>query len=180
MPTSCKSRNLPEDFRIKIEAHQKGYRLETFQTLPITRKKAFVFFENPKNLFDITPDWLDFRMVTDKNGDKVYEGAEYDYYIRWFGLRLKWRSRIQTYNPPYDFTDIQVVGPYSTWEHTHSFMEQGESTLMFDAVVYRIPFSYLGRSVHGLFVKNQLQDIFCYRALKIMDWVKGLKDEDPI
>jgi ligand-binding SRPBCC domain-containing protein len=180
MSTSCKSSNLPLDFRIKIESYEKGYRLATFLTLPIPHEKAFVFFENPKNLFDITPDWLDFRMVTSKNGEKVFEGAEYDYYIRWFGLKLKWRSRIQTYNPPYDFTDIQLVGPYSKWEHTHIFKEQGESTLMFDTVVYKIPFSYLGRAVHGLFVQNQLQDIFCYRALKIMEWVKGLKDEDSI
>ena len=60
------------------------------------------------------------------------------------------------------------------------FKEQGESTLMLDTVVYKIPFSFLGRAVHGLFVKKQLQDIFCYRALKIMEWVKGLKDEDSI
>jgi len=180
MPTSCKSTNLPEDFRIKIEAYEKGYRLETSQILTIPREKAFVFFENPGNLFGITPDWLDFRMVTNKNGDKVFEGAEYDYYIRWLGLKLKWRSRIQTYNPPYDFTDIQIVGPYSKWEHTHIFKERGENTLMFDTVVYEIPLSCLGRAVHGLFVKNQLQDIFCYRALKIMEWVKGLKDEDSI
>jgi len=59
-------------------------------------------------------------------------------------------------------------------------MEQGNSTQMFDTVVYGIPLSYLGRAVHGLFVKNQLQDIFCYRALKIMEWVKRLKDENSI
>ena len=81
MSTSCKSSNLPLDFRIKIESYEKGYRLETFFTLPIPHEKAFVFFENPKNLFDITPDWLDFRMVTSENGEKVFEGAEYDYYI---------------------------------------------------------------------------------------------------
>ena len=76
MPNACKSSKLPTDFRINIGAIEQGYRLETFQTLQIPREKAFVFFENPKNLFDITPDWLDFRMVTNKNGDKVFEGAE--------------------------------------------------------------------------------------------------------
>jgi len=180
MSTSCKNSNLPIDFRISIRAFEKGYRLDTFLPLPLSREKAFVFFENPENLFDITPDWLDFRMVTNKNAEKVFEGAEYDYYIRWYGLTLNWRSRIQKYNPPYDFTDIQIVGPYSKWEHTHSFKEQGETTLMFDTVVYKIPFSYLGKAVHTLIVKNQLKDIFCYRALKIMEWVKGLKNEDSI
>ena len=75
MSTSCKSSNLPLNFRIKIEAYEKGFRLETFQSLPITCERAFVFFQNPKNLFDITPDWLDFRMVT--NSEQVFEGAEF-------------------------------------------------------------------------------------------------------
>jgi ligand-binding SRPBCC domain-containing protein len=177
---SCENSHLPEDFRINIAFLERDYRLETFQTLPVLREKAFAFFQSPQNLFDITPDWLDFRIDAYKEGEKVFEGAEYDYHIRWLGLRFKWRSKIQTYNPPHDFTDIQIVGPYTKWEHTHSFKEQGGTTLMFDTVVYRLPFSSLGRAVHGLFVKNQLEDIFCYRALKIREWVRGVKDEDSI
>jgi ligand-binding SRPBCC domain-containing protein len=177
---SCNGKNLPEDFSIKITAFGKDYKLETFQPLPISREKAFVFFENPKNLFDITPDWLDFRMDTYEAGEKVFKGAEYDYHIRWFGLRVKWRSKIQTYNPPHDFTDIQVVGPYTKWEHSHSFEERNGKTLMSDTVVYRVPLSLLGRIVHALFVKKQLLDIFCYRAIKIMEWVEGIKNENFI
>lgn len=172
MSHSCKNRNLPQDFRIKVTPFGKDYKLQTFQILPISREKAFVFFENPHNLFHITPDWLDFRMDSHEAGKKLSEGAEYAYHIRWFGLRLTWRSKIRTYNPPCTFTDIQTVGPYTKWEHTHSFNEKDEKTQMSDTVVYRLPFSFLGRTVHGLFVKNQLEDIFCYRALKITEWVK--------
>ena len=173
MPFSCKSSNLPIDFRISTGVFEKGYRLDTFLPLPIPREKAFVFFQNPQNLFDITPDWLDFRMVANKNGEKVFEGAEYDYHIRWLGLRVRWRSRIQDYNPPSSFTDVQITGPYTKWEHTHIFEEQGDKTLMLDRVVYRLPFSYLGGLVHTLIVKSQLKDIFCYRAVKIREWVTG-------
>mgnify|MGYP006974897058 CR=1 FL=1 len=97
---SCRSNELPEDFSIRITAFDKDYRLDTFQSFPIEREKAFVFFENPQNLFDITPDWLDFRMDKNEAGNNVYQGAEYDYHIRWYGFRLKWRSKIQQYNPP--------------------------------------------------------------------------------
>jgi len=180
MFTSCRSSDLPADFRMSIRVFENGYRLDTSLPLPISREKAFVFFQNPRNLFDITPAWLDFRMVANKYGEKVREGAEYDYHIRWLGLKLKWRSRIQAYNPPGEFTDIQIVGPYARWEHHHSFREQGDTTLMVDTVVYRLPFSCLGRAAHTLMVKKQLKDIFCYRALKVMEWVKGLKNEGPI
>lgn len=177
MSHSCKSKSLPEDFRIKISSFGREYKLETFQTFPITREKAFVFFENPQNLFDITPDWLDFRMDNYEEGSKVFQGAEYDYHIRWCGIRVRWRSKITTYNPPRDFTDIQIRGPYKKWEHTHCFNETGNKTLMSDTVVYRLPFSLLGRVVHSLFVKRQLEDIFYYRALKIMEWVKRSNNE---
>jgi len=180
MPYSCKSSNLPEDFRISITSFGSGYVLKTIQTLPMQREKAFAFFQNPQNLFEITPDWLDFRLDAYQQGEKVFEGAEYDYHIRWFGLKGKWRSRIQSYNPPCGFTDIQIAGPYTKWEHTHIFEEQGDKTLMLDSVVYRLPFSYLGRLVHAVIVKKQLDDIFCYRALKIREWVKGERNTGSI
>ena len=174
MPShSCKSSNLPDDFRISITSPERDFVLRTIQTLPIRRERAFAFFQNPQSLFDITPDWLDFRMDIYQQGEKVFEGAEYGYHIRWFGLKIKWRSKIQNYDPPCGFTDIQIAGPYTKWEHTHIFEEQEDKTLMFDSVVYRLPFSYPGRLTHALIVKNQLKDIFCYRALKIMEWAKG-------
>ncbi len=173
--SSCTSDKLPEDFSITITASEKDYRLDTFQSFPIGREKAFVFFENPQNIFDITPDWLDFRMAMNQAGNNVFQGAEYDYHIRWYGLRLKWRSKIQQYNPPYDFTDIQLIGPYKKWEHAHLFKEKDGKTLMYDSVVYRLPLSFLGKAVHSFFVKKQLQDIFCYRAVKIKKWVEGIR-----
>jgi ligand-binding SRPBCC domain-containing protein len=165
--------NLPEDFRINFSSFERDYVLKTMQTLPIQREKAFAFFQNPQNLFDITPDWLNFRMDVYQQGEKVFEGAEYAYHIRWLGLRVRWRSKIQNYSPPCGFTDIQIAGPYAKWEHTHIFEEQGDNTLMLDSVVYRLPFLYLGRAVHSLIVKSQLKDIFCYRAIKIREWAKG-------
>jgi ligand-binding SRPBCC domain-containing protein len=179
-PHSCTRLDLPEDFRISIATHERDHVLRTIQTLPIQRERAFVFFQNPQNLFDITPDWLDFRMDACQQGEKVFEGAEYDYHIRWFGLKVRWRSKIQNYNPPGSFTDIQIAGPYTKWEHTHTFEEQGEKTLMLDSVTYRLPFLYLGRLTHALIVQKQLKDIFCYRALKIREWVKGELNENPI
>jgi ligand-binding SRPBCC domain-containing protein len=180
MRHSCNSPDLPEDFRINITSVEKDYILKTVQTLPIPREKVFAFFQNPQNLFGITPDWLDFRMDVARQGEEVFEGAEYDYHIRWLGLRIKWRSRIKAYDPPRSFTDIQIAGPYAKWEHTHVMQEDGDRTMILDSVVYRLPFAYLGRAVHTLIVKNQLKDIFCYRALKIKEWVRKEQYEDSI
>jgi ligand-binding SRPBCC domain-containing protein len=84
--------------------------LMTSQVLALPRDMAFTFFEDPKNLFEITPDWLDFSLL-DREKSDVFEGAEFDYTIRWLGQKLMWRSRIVAYKPPERFTDIQIRGP---------------------------------------------------------------------
>jgi hypothetical protein len=54
---------LPETFSINFSRpDSRTFRLSAVQVLPVPREKAFSFFEDPRNLFEITPDRLDFRM----------------------------------------------------------------------------------------------------------------------
>lgn len=149
------------------------HRLSTAQVLPLPRKEAFVFFEDPRNLFDITPDWLRFEMKDRVSRTEMFEGAEFDYTIRWFGIPLPWKSRIEGYRPPEAFTDIQTVGPYRSWSHLHTFEEAPSGTIMRDIVTYRLPFGPLGGAVHAIAVKRQLEHIFQYRAVRIDEWARG-------
>ena len=165
---------LPSTFSIRFENMGSGsYRLTTSQVLPVSPEKAFIFFEDPRNLFEITPDWLDFRMVDAGSMTAVHEGAMFDYTIRWFGVPFRWRGRIADYHPPDRFTDIQDIGPYRSWVHLHSFKTLPGGTLMEDTVDYRVPFGLVGCLAHRLLVRRQLQDIFCYRAVRIREWVTG-------
>ena len=149
------------------------HQLTTSQVLSLPREQAFAFFEDPRNLFDITPDWLSFVMKDKDAKTAMFEGAEFDYTIRWFGIPMPWRSRITGYRPPEAFTDVQLVGPYRSWSHLHTFDETPEGTLMRDIVTYRLPFGPLGRVVHALAVRRQLEDIFRYRAARIEEWAGG-------
>lgn len=76
----------------------------------------------------------------------VFEGAEFDYTIRWFGIPLPWKSRITAYRPPEQFTDIQLNGPYRSWSHLHAFEDVEGGTLMRDRVTYQLPLGPLGGS----------------------------------
>lgn len=164
--------DLPESYSIRFnQLDGATHELITSQLLPLQPEKAFSFFHDPRNLFDITPDWLDFRMA-DRNGTaEVFEGAEFDYTIRWFGITMRWRSRIVSYQPPERFADIQLIGPYRFWRHLHSFEPLPEGTKMTDAVTYRLP--RLAIPLNGLVIKKQLGDIFNYRAATIAKWARG-------
>jgi len=139
--------------------------------LPVDRRKAFSFFEDPRNLFEITPEWLDFRMLNPEQSKVVHEGAEFDYTIKWLGLTFRWKSRIINYHPPDSFTDVQLTGPYRTWEHQHVFEETEGGTIMKDTVTYTLPPAAL--IIHRHVIKKQLRDIFSYRASRIDEWVRG-------
>jgi ligand-binding SRPBCC domain-containing protein len=165
--------NEPEAFAIEfVRVGCLTFRLNTSQLLHVPKEKAFSFFQDPANLFAITPDWLDFRRVVVGREAEVTEGAEYDYTIQWLGIRLPWRSRIKDYMPPDRFTDIQVRGPYRYWKHEHRFEDVPEGTRVKDEVTYRLPVPGLGQFVHRFLVQKQLEEIFRYRARKIAEWVR--------
>jgi ligand-binding SRPBCC domain-containing protein len=158
-----------------IEFKQIGcltYKLMTSLVLPLPREAVFNFFEDPGNLFEITPDWLDFKMANININEKTetFEGVEFAYTIKWLGLRLKWKSKIIDYKPPERFIDIQLKGPYRFWQHLHIFEEVPEGTLMKDEVTYKLHFA--SKLFHPL-IKRQLHDIFSYRALRIAKWASG-------
>ena len=167
--------SLPPTFNLTF--HHLGratYRLTATQVLALPREQAFAFFEDPRNLFDITPDWLSFVMKDRDQMTAMFEGAEFDYTIRWLGIPIPWRSRIIGYQPPVQFTDIQLTGPYHSWSHLHTFNDVPEGTHMVDTVTYQLPLGPLGNLVHALTVRRQLEDIFRYRAMRIEEWAKGV------
>jgi ligand-binding SRPBCC domain-containing protein len=126
---------------------------------------VFRFFEQPENLALITPPSLQFRLLT-PSPVTMAEGCVIDYRIRLFGLPLRWRSLISSYDPPYFFVDQQLEGPYRYWRHEHQFESADGGTWFVDHVYYRLPPlpSAVERIVHGAYVGPYLKQIFDYRA----------------
>lgn len=143
---------------------------EQFITQPLS--EVFAFFERPENLAEITPPGMRFR-IRSESPVEMRRGAVIDYTISLLGLRLKWRSRISTYEPPHMFVDVQERGPYALWEHTHTFEEVEGGTLVRDVVRYEMPFGPLGRLAHTLWVRRQLERIFDFRAVRLEEIFEG-------
>ena len=95
-------------------------------------------------------------------------GLEIDYRIRpLLGIPMRWRTRIDGYEPPVAFSDIQLRGPYRRWEHRHTFTSVPGGTLIEDDVTYSLPLGPLGELAHRLVVRNQLLEIFRHRGRTI-------------
>jgi len=138
------------------------------QLIPRPVAEVFPFFESAHNLEDITPGWLDFRIL-EAPERRLVAGDLLEYRLRLFGIPLRWKTRILRLNPGRGFVDEQIHGPYKSWIHTHRFESGGDgATLMEDRVDYRLPFGVLGR-LAGSAVAIQLRAVFSYRFRRVAE-----------
>lgn len=139
------------------------YKLQTKQRLPITLDEAWDFFSSPKNLKEITPDYMGFHIRSDYDG-KMYPGQIIEYTVKpVLGIPMYWMTEITQVKELEFFIDEQRVGPYNMWHHQHFFKKIDGGVEMDDLIHYRLPLGILGSFAHVLFVKKQLQGIFDYR-----------------
>lgn len=140
-----------------------NYTLKRIQLLPMSLDEAWEFFSNPANLNNITPAYMRFRILN-KSGERMYPGQIITYTVRpLLGIPLFWMTEITHVKEKEYFIDEQRRGPYAFWHHTHFFKNVPGGVEMTDIVHYRLPFGPLGRLLHWLFVRKQLNNIFDYR-----------------
>ncbi len=130
--------------------------------LPRARERVFPFFANAANLQLITPPELKFEIVTPQP-IAMQQGTLIKYRLHLLGIPFEWLTQITIWDPPREFVDTQVKGPYRKWVHQHLFVETSFGTRMHDAVTYELPFFPIGE-LAGPLVHLQLRRIFAYRA----------------
>jgi ligand-binding SRPBCC domain-containing protein len=137
--------------------------LERRQRVEVPIGEAFAFYGDARNLELITPPLLRFEVIT-PGPIEMGVGALIEYRLRLHRVPIRWRTRIEAWEPPRRFVDVQIRGPYSLWEHTHTFEEDGPgATIIEDRVRYSIPFGPLGDLADRLLVRRDLRQIFDYR-----------------
>jgi ligand-binding SRPBCC domain-containing protein len=137
--------------------------------VPRPRDEVFEFFSSATNLEEITPPWLQFRVVTPKP-IQMFEGAEIEYRLKIRGIPAGWRSRITAWEPPLRFVDQQVRGPYRVWIHEHRFVEAPDGTSCEDYVQYAPPG---GTIINTLIVERDIRKIFAYRSERLQGIFDG-------
>jgi hypothetical protein len=138
------------------------HELEREQWLPASPARVFAFFADAENLERMTPPWLGFHIRT-ALPLALGPAARIDYSLRLGPVPVRWRTRIDFWEPEKRFVDVQERGPYARWVHLHEFTPMGGGVLMRDCVSYALPFGPLGTLVHAAFVRALLARIFDYR-----------------
>jgi ligand-binding SRPBCC domain-containing protein len=144
------------------------YQFTHSQKIPASLDSVWNFISNPNNLKEITPPFLDFRVITSPGDTKMYAGMIITYIVKpLFGIPVKWVTEITHIREKSYFVDEQRVGPYRLWHHQHKIEPIEHGVLMTDIVTYIPPFYFIGAIANRFFIKRKLSEIFHFRALSI-------------
>ena len=142
------------------------YTLKRKQLLHANIDEVWEFASSPYNLKKITPEHMNFNILTDFN--KMYEGQIIKYKVSPFPFfRVGWTTKITYVEEPFSFIDKQVSGPFNLWEHEHRFEKSGKNTIAYDIVKFKLPIGLLGRIFGSGLVKYQLNKIFEFRKTQL-------------
>lgn len=147
----------------------KIYRFHRKQNIPISLDEAWEFLSNPRNLKELTPDYMSFDILS--GADKpMFAGQIIQYLVTpLFGIKKKWVSEITQLEYKKYFVDVQLYGPYALWHHKH-FLKEIEGGVEFEDIIdYKVPLGILGQMVHPFLVKPKLEEIFAYRQKKLVE-----------
>jgi ligand-binding SRPBCC domain-containing protein len=80
-----------------------------------------------------------------------------------FGLTLQLTSRITEFDPPRQFVDEMVKGPFRRLRHVHGFHQVDGGTLMIDVFDYASPFGIFGWIADVVLIRSYLQRLLEHR-----------------
>ncbi|MFN0007883.1 MAG: TIGR01777 family oxidoreductase [Planctomycetota bacterium] len=111
----------------------------------------------------LVPPWEEVRL--DGPAAPIEEGARQTVTFPLGPLRARWSSEITSVTPGTGFRDVQLSGPFASWEHAHSMRPAagGRSSVLEDSVRYELPLGRLGSFAAGRFVRRKLDRMFAYR-----------------
>lgn len=144
------------------------YQFKQEQKINASIEDVWEFISSPKNLKEITPNYMGFDITSDDLPDKMYPGMIITYVVKpIFGISTPWMTEITQVRDLKFFIDEQRVGPYKLWHHQHFIEPIEHGVLMKDIVTYSPPLGFLGAIANKLIIRKKLHEIFEYRTMAI-------------
>ena len=92
-------------------------KIETKQLLKTDLESAWDFMSDPRNLAQITPEYMQFKVLGDLDG-LMHAGKIIEYHVSPIaGIKMHWVTEITHVQDKVFFVDEQRFGPYQFWHH---------------------------------------------------------------
>jgi ligand-binding SRPBCC domain-containing protein len=129
--------------------------------MPASPDEVFAFHERPEAFRLLTPWWSGAQVVV--AAPHLRPGARAVLRLGPPLLRRTWVVEHTVYDPPHEFVDRQVCGPFQSWEHHHRILPHARGALLIDEVTYAVPSGLLGRVAAVVLVRPYLGLLFAHR-----------------
>lgn len=141
-------------------------RITSTAFLPVSASEAYAWHSRPGALARLIPPWERVRLVHASDG--IYDGAKAEMSASIGPFRRRWTAEHHDCVPGVQFCDRQERGPFSSWDHTHRFLTDGDDCRIEDTVDFRMPLGPLGRALGEASVSRRLQRMFAWRKQRII------------
>ncbi len=130
--------------------------------LPVSVAEAFAWHSRPGALERLLPPWADVQVVS--RVVVLEDEARVKLSVPLGPLRREWLAEYREVDPPRQFRDVSLHGPFPLWDHLHRFEPRGQAEcVLVDRIEYACPGGLLGHIFGGGHVRRQLDRMFRYR-----------------
>jgi hypothetical protein len=133
--------------------------------MPASADAGFRWHARPGALRRMTPPWEKVGGI--EHGD-IAAGQRAILEVRTPLGRNRWVSELFDVDPPRQFCDRQLEGPFARWEHAHRFEPaDNDRFIMDDQIDYTLPMGPIGALLGGRMVRRRLGRMFRFRHARL-------------
>ena len=126
----------------------------------------FAWHTRPGAFERLAPPWEHLRIVSRHGG--IADGSRVTLELRRGPLKTRWEALHRDFVEGEQFTDVQVAGPFKTWEHTHRVEPKSDTqSTLIDQVQYALPFGPFGAVAGGPIARRMMDRLFAFRHRRI-------------
>lgn len=137
-----------------------------------TPEQVFAFHELPDAFERLIPPWENVRIVQRADISQIGSRAIIEQKI--FGLvPSRWVAEHTAYDPPFMFEDVQVSGPFASWQHRHLIVPHPDGAILRDEIDLEPPLGALGALAAPIFIIPKIEKMFQYRHEVTKAWCES-------
>lgn len=143
--------------------------------IPVDARDMRAWHFRPGAFSRLNPPWENAKVI--RSPGELTDGAIAEIEVGMGPLTRQWVAEHEITED--GFIDRQLAGPFSSWEHRHTFLPHGESSELIDSIRYRLPLGLLGRFFGKGLVERKLDRMFRYRHEVTMQDLSRTRENPP-
>jgi ligand-binding SRPBCC domain-containing protein len=133
-------------------------------------ERVFAFHLLPDALERLVPPWEKVRVIQKADISRIGSRAIIETTV--FALfHVRWVAEHVLYDPPREFEDVQIAGPFKGWRHRHIVRPHAEEgAILRDEIEYELPLGVVAAVFAPFLIERRLEKLFNYRHEVTRRW----------